>query len=114
MNHYETVFIMTPVLAEEQLKEAVKKYAEMLTNAGAEIINDEDWGLKQLAYTNKKKGSGFYHLFEFKAEGKVIADLETAFKRDERMLRFLTVKLDKHAVEYAVKRKNKYANKSEN
>ncbi|MDR0438200.1 MAG: 30S ribosomal protein S6 [Bacteroidales bacterium] len=107
MNHYETVFIMTPVLSDDQMKEAVKKYQDLLKSNGAEIIHEENWGLKKLQYPIQKKVSGFYYLMEFKADGKVVDILETAYRRDERMLRFLTVKLDKFAVEYAEKRRNK-------
>jgi small subunit ribosomal protein S6 len=107
MNHYETVFIMTPVLSDDQMKEAVKKYQNLLTEQGAEIIHEENWGLKKLAYPIQKKASGFYYLMEFKAEGNVVDALETAYRRDERMLRFLTVKLDKFAMAYSEKRRNK-------
>jgi small subunit ribosomal protein S6 len=107
MNNYETVFIMTPVLSDDQMKEAVKKYQDLLKSNGAEIIHEENWGLKKLAYPIQKKASGFYYLMEFKAEGNVVDALETAYRRDERMLRFLTVKLDKFAQAYSEKRKNK-------
>ena len=100
MNQYETVFILTPVLSDEQMKEAVKKYEDHLTGAGAEIVHEENWGMKKLAYPIQKKSTGFYQLIEYKAEGNVIADVETELKRDERILRFLTVKLDKHAIAY--------------
>lgn len=110
MNYYETVFIMTPVLSDDQMKEAVKKYQDLLKNNGAEIIHEENWGLKKLAYPIQKKVSGFYYLMEFKADGKVVDTLETAYRRDERMLRFLTVKLDKFAVAYSEKRKSKNQN----
>jgi small subunit ribosomal protein S6 len=98
---------MTPVLSDDQMKEAVKKYQDLLKNQGAEIIHEENWGLKKLAYPIQKKASGFYYLMEFKAEGNVVDALETAYRRDERMLRFLTVKLDKFAIAYSEKRKNK-------
>ena len=106
VNRYETVFIVTPVLSEEQMKETVKKYTDFLTNRGAEIVYTNNWGMRKLAYPIKKKSSGFYYLIEFKAEGSVIADLEIAYKRDERLLRFLTVSLDKHAVAYNEKKRN--------
>ena len=107
MNQYETVFILTPVLSDEQMKEAVKKYEDQLTQNGAEIVHEENWGMKKLAYPIQKKSSGFYQLIEYKAEGNVIADVETELKRDERVLRFLTVKLDKHAVAYNEKKRKK-------
>lgn len=96
---------MTPVLSDEQMKEAVKKYQDFLKDKGAEIVHEEKWGLKKLAYPIQKKSSGFYHLIEFKDNGEVIRDFEVAFKRDERILRFLTVKLDKHAVTYNEKKR---------
>ena len=105
VNRYETVFIVTPVLSEEQMKETVKKYTDFLTNKGAEIVYTNNWGMRKLAYPIKKKSSGFYYLIEFKAEGNVIADLEVAYKRDERLLRFLTVSLDKHAIAYNEKKR---------
>ena len=107
MNQYETVFILTPVLSEEQMKEAVKKYQEYLKGKGAEIVHEENWGMRKLAYPIQKKSTGFYHLIEYRADGKLIADMELAMKRDERLLRFLTVKLDKHAVAYNEKKRAK-------
>jgi small subunit ribosomal protein S6 len=107
VNQYETVFIMTPVLSEEQMKETVKKFRDHLTSNGAEIVLDESWGMRKLAYPIQKKSTGFYHLFEFKVEGEVIKDYEVAFKRDERIMRFLTVKLDKHAIAYNEKKRKK-------
>ncbi len=105
MNQYETVFILTPVLSEDQMKEAVKKYEEFLTSNGAEIVHREDWGLRKLVYPIQKKTTGFYNLFEFKSDGQLIAKLELQLKRDERILRFLTVKLDKHAIAYNEKKR---------
>ena len=105
LNQYETVFSMTPVLSDDQMKEAVAKFRSYLTERGAEIVHEENWGLKKLAYPIQKKSTGFYHLLHFKAEGSILADYEVAFKRDERILRFLTVKLDKHAIAYSEKKR---------
>ena len=113
MNQYETVFILTPVLSEDQMKEAVKKYEDHLAKAGAEIVHEEHWGMRKLAYPIQKKSTGFYQLIEYKAEGNVIADVETELKRDERILRFLTVKLDKHAVAYNEKKRKKAQEQAE-
>ena len=113
MNHYETVFILTPVLSDEQMKETVAKFTKLLADNGAEIVNEEIWGLKKMAYAIEKKSTGFYNLLEFKADPSVIKTLETGFRRDEKVIRFMTVKLDKYAVEYAEKRKSKYAKKEE-
>ena len=113
MNQYETVFILTPVLSDEQMKEAVAKFKKVLTDKGAEILNEETWGLKKMAYAIQKKSTGFYCLLEFKAEPEVIDVLETAFRRDEKVIRYMTVKFDKYAAQYAETRRNKYATKSE-
>ncbi len=106
MNQYETVFILTPVLSDVQMKEAADKFKNLLVESGAEIINEENWGLKKLAYTIDKKTSGFYQMIEFKAEPTVIAKFELQMRRDERVLRFLTVKNEKYAAAYAEKRRN--------
>ena len=113
MNQYETVFILTPVLSDVQMKEAVEKFKGLLAAEGAEIISEENWGLKKLAYPIEKKSTGFYQLIEFKAEPTVIQKLEINYRRDERVLRYLTTKLDKYAVEYAAKRRNVKSTKKE-
>ncbi|HIS10664.1 MAG TPA: 30S ribosomal protein S6 [Candidatus Avibacteroides excrementipullorum] len=113
MNQYETVFILTPVLSDVQMKEAVDKFINLLKESGAEIINEENWGLRKLAYPIQKKTTGFYELVEFKAEPEVIAKLEVNYRRDERVLRFLTFRMDKYAAEYAAKRRNLRASKKE-
>ena len=107
MNQYETVFILTPVLSEDQSKEAAKKVKKSLTDMGAKVVHEESWGLKKLAYPIQKKSTGFYHLIEFTNDGKAIGELEVNFKRDERVMRFLTVKLDKHAIAYNDKKRAK-------
>ena len=113
MNQYETVFILTPVLSEVQMKEAVEKFEDLLTNNGAEIVFKDFWGMRKLAYPIQKKSSGFYQLIEYKAEGDVIATIETELKRDERVIRFLTVKLDKHAIAYNEKKRRKAQEQAE-
>ncbi len=106
LKQYETVFIATPVLSETQMKEAVAKYTSLIKDNGGEIVYEEDWGLKTLAYPIQHKTSGFYYLIEFKAEPEFVATLETQYHRDERIIRFLTVALDKDAIAYAEKRRN--------
>ncbi len=100
LSQYETVFILTPVLSEDDTKKAISAYVELLKSQGAEIVHEEHWGLKNLRYPIKKKTTGIYHLVEYKGEGKVIDLLEIAFRRDESILRYLTIKLDKYAVKY--------------
>ncbi|MGE5424843.1 MAG: 30S ribosomal protein S6 [Syntrophothermus sp.] len=107
LKQYETVFIMTPVLSEEQMKEAVEKYQKFLLSKNAEIVYENNWGLRKLAYPIQKKSTGFYHLIEFKADPELIREWEVMFKRDERILRFLTVVLDKHMLAYNEKKRNR-------
>ena len=106
MNNYETVFILTPVLSDAQMKEAVEKIKDVLKSQKAEIVNEESWGLRKLAYPISKKSTGFYQLIEFKANPTVVDVLETQFRRDERVIRYLTFHQDKFAAEYAAKRRN--------
>ena len=113
MNHYETVFITTPVLSDVQMKEAVEKFKGILKESGAEIVHEEDWGLKKLAYPIQKKSTGFYYLIEFKAEGPAIQKLEVEYRRDERVIRFLTFRMDKFSVAYSVKKRSKKETKAE-
>ena len=114
MNNYETVFIMNPVLSDEQMRETVKKFTKTLKNHKAKIGNEEYWGLKKLKYPIQKKNTGFYYFIEFEAEGTTIADLEILFKRDERVMRWLTVRLDKYSIAYSERRRERLsANKTE-
>ena len=96
MNQYETVFILTPVLSDDQMKEAVNKFKDVL-----------------VAYPIEKKSTGFYELVEFKAAPETIKKLEVAYRRDERVLRYLTVKMEKYAAEYAEKRRNNKSSSKE-
>jgi len=106
MNNYETVFILTPVLSDAQMKEAVEKIKDVLKSQKAEIVNEENWGLRKLAYPINKKSTGFYQLIEFKGNPTIVDVLETQFRRDERIIRFLTFRQEKFAAEYALKRRN--------
>ena len=112
IKQYETVFIATPVLSDAQMKEAVAKYVNLIKDNGGEIVYEEDWGLKQLAYPIQHKTSGFYYLIEFKADPEFVATLETQYHRDERIIRYLTVALDKNAVAYAEHRRQVRAAKA--
>lgn len=113
MNTYETVFIVNPVLSEEQVKEAADKFKGYLKNTKAEVIYEENWGLKKLRYPIENKKTGFYYLVEFKSTGDIIDDFEIELKRDERILRWITVKLDKFSLDYAERRKAKIIEKKQ-
>ncbi|MBL6658178.1 MAG: 30S ribosomal protein S6 [Flavobacteriales bacterium] len=108
MNHYETVFILNPVLSEEQIKETVQKFKKLLKDSKSKVVVEENWGLKKMAYSIQKKRTGFYYLMEFTSEDReIINKLELAYKRDERLMRWITVKLDKHALAYAERRRKR-------
>ena len=111
MNSYETVFILTPVLSDDQTKEAVQKFESEISSLGGKIKHKENWGLRKLAYPIQKKSTGFYFLFEFEAEGQLISDFELILKRDERVMRFLTTRMDKDHLAYAEKRRAKMGEK---
>jgi len=112
-NQYETVFIITPVLSPEQMTDTVNKFKKILSDNGSEIIHENNWGLRKLAYPIQKKNTGFYYLVEYKAPGELINKLEIELKRDERIMRFLTVALDKHAIAYNEKKRKNAAIKQE-
>lgn len=113
-NRYETVFIMTPVLSDDQMKETVQKHKADLEKAGVKIIHEENWGLRKLAYPIQKKSTGFYYLIEFEPDNKqVIHNMELAFKRDERIIRFLTIRMDKHAVTFNERKREKKKKQAE-
>ncbi|HYK75384.1 MAG TPA: 30S ribosomal protein S6 [Daejeonella sp.] len=111
MQQYETVIILTPLLSEEAAKEVLTKFSKLMTDNGAEIIHEDNWGLKKLAYPIQKKTTGYYHLTTYSAPGEFINKLEVEFKRDERVMRFLTVALDKHAKAYSEKKRSGAFNK---
>jgi small subunit ribosomal protein S6 len=100
LTQYETVLILTPVLSEDDAKKSISNYVELLKSSGAEIVHEEHWGLKNLRYQIGKKTTGIYHLVEYRGNGKAVDTLEVAFRRDENVLRFLTIKLDKYAIKY--------------
>jgi small subunit ribosomal protein S6 len=112
-NRYETVFIATPVLSEAQMKEAVEKFKKLITDNDGAIVHEENWGLKKLTYPIQKKSTGFYYLIEMEADGAFIQKLEIEYRRDERILRFLTFKMDKYSIEYAEKKRSKKQEKVE-
>jgi small subunit ribosomal protein S6 len=111
VKHYETVFILTPVLSDVQMKDTVDKFNNILKENGATIDSEENWGLKKLAYPIQKKTTGFYHLVQYSGSSKIVAALELEFRRDERILRFLTTALDRHALEFNDKRRKGEFNK---
>ena len=113
MNNYETVFIVTPVLSDAQVKEVADKFQGVITENGGQIVNSEAWGLKKLAYPIQKKTTGFYFLIEFTGEGSIVNTLETQYRRADLEVRFLTFKPDEFAVEYSAISRATMTNKQE-
>ncbi len=111
--NYESVIILTPVLSEKMLQDAVDSYKKLITENGGELIHEENWGLTKMAYPIQKKTTGFYQIFEFAAEPDtdIVDKLELSYRRDEQVLRYLTIKLDKHAVIYNERRRKGEFNK---
>lgn len=94
-------------MSEDQAKEAVQKFENEIKGFGGNVQFVEHWGLKKLAYPIQKKTTGFYALVQFEGQGDVVGNLEVSFKRDERVMRFLTVKMTEDHIEYAEKRRAK-------
>lgn len=111
MRNYETVFIVDPVLSEQQIKDAVAKFKKLIADNGGDLYHTEDWGMRKLAYPIQNKKTGYYNLCEYKADPTFIQKLEVEFRRDENIIRFLTVALDKHGVEFNEKRRQGVFNK---
>ncbi|PCJ66389.1 MAG: 30S ribosomal protein S6 [Bacteroidetes bacterium] len=111
--NYESVVVLTPVLSEKMLQEAVSSFEKLITENGGELIHKENWGLTKMAYPIQKKTTGFYQIFEFAAEpdAEIVDKLELAYRRDEQVLRYLCIKLDKHAARYNERRRNGEFNK---
>ncbi len=111
--NYESVVVLTPVLSEKMMQEAVLSFEKLITENGGELIHKENWGLTKMAYPIQKKTTGFYQIFEFVAEpdAQIVDKLELAFRRDEQVLRYLCIKLDKHSVKYNERRRNGEFNK---
>ena len=112
MNNYEIVYILNPVLSEKQIEDVMKKIKTLLTSKKGKVVNHENWGLKSLSYPIENKNSGFYNLIEFTAEGNLISDFEVELRRDESIMRYLIVKLDKDALAWAEKRRNRAKTKT--
>lgn len=94
MRHYETIFIISPELSEDETGAVVEKFSGILTDAGAVMVKVENWGRRRLAYEVKKFNKGYYVLFDYGAEPAAVTEMERNFKIDERVIRFLTVKQD--------------------
>ncbi len=101
MVQYEVTFVVDPVLSGDEMKSTAQVYVDMLKNEGANIVHVDEMGLRQLAYPIRKKLSGVYYCIEFQMENGVFIDkFELALRRDERIMRFLTVRLDKFGVQF--------------
>ena len=106
MNNYELMVIFTPVLSEEEFKSAQKKFTDIITENGGEMVNSNPWGLKSLAYPIQKKTTAIYWVSEFRAQSDFNEKLKIQLLRDEQVLRFMQTKLDKYAVEYNNRKKS--------
>ena len=113
MNNYELMVIFTPVLSEEEFKSAQKKYASLVQSVKGEVIYENPWGLKSLAYPIQKKTTGLYWVLEFTAPPEFNEKLKVQLLRDESVLRHLVTKLDKYAVEYNAKKRSGVATGTE-
>ena len=113
MRNYEVTFVVDPTLSSDEVNTTVQKYTDMLTTEGYSIVHFSEIGLRQLAYPINKRHSGMYFCIEFAGQtGMSIDKTELALRRDEKVLRFLTVALDKYGVQYnSDKRTGKVGNR---
>lgn len=112
LSNYELMVIFTPILNEEGYKKAMKEIQTFVKDEGGKIIHDNPWGLKQLAYPIQKKTTGLYWVLEFELDPMTIKKMNIMLSRNEDVLRSMVTVLDKHAVEYNAKKRNKAANLS--
>ena len=94
MRHYETIFIASPTLTEEQADALVKTYEDVIKEQGGELLKTEKWGRKKLAYEVQKFSEGYYTLFDLRAGSKLIAELERRFRNNDAVIKFLSVRMD--------------------
>ena len=106
MNNYELMVIFTPVLSDDEFKAAQKKYTTLVTDNGGQVVAENPWGLKSLAYPIQKKTTGLYWVTEFIAPSDFNEKLKIQLLRDESVIRPLVTKLDKYAVEYNQKKRS--------
>src|SRR5215831_16006095 len=106
MNNYELMVIFTPVLSDEEFKAEQKKYAALVKDNGGSVVAENAWGLKPLAHPIRKKTTGLYWILEYAASTEFHEKLKTQLLRDENVLRQLTTRLDKYAVEYNEKKRS--------
>ena len=103
--HYETVFILSPLCQESIRDEVVTRFEGIIKSNQGTVVSTDNWGLKELSFTVRKQNTGYYFSMEFSGPGIVVSALETAYKREENILRYLIVALDKHAVDYNERRR---------
>ena len=108
LQSYELMVIFTPVLAEDDFKAAQKKFSDLIKEHGGNITHQNPWGLRSLAYPIQKKTTGLYWVLEYEAPTELNAKLELQMNRDENVMRHMVNKLDKHAVAYNLKKRNKH------
>lgn len=104
-NVYESAVIINAALDDEQIENELTRLQEHIVNFGGEIIDVDKWGRKRLAYMVNKSKIGFYAIFRFNAQSNIVSKLERAYVLDENIIRFLTIQLDKNALEYFEKNK---------
>ena len=97
MRRYETTFIASPLLTEEQVDDLVRHFEGIIAEQGGELLKTDKWGRKKLAYEVQKFSEGYYTLFEMNAGSTLIAELERRFRNDDAVIKFLSVRMDVQA-----------------
>ncbi|MBC8186523.1 30S ribosomal protein S6 [candidate division KSB1 bacterium] len=103
MKTYQTVVVIDSLLKNEEIDEIVNKVERVISNNGGKIQSNERWGKKRLAYEIKRRQYGYYVEIIFEAPPNVIHILEREYRLEENILRYLSIHLDKNALEYREK-----------
>lgn len=108
-NMYESAVVINAALEDDQIEAVIKKITDFIENNGGKITEMDKWGRKRLAYMIEKNRVGFYVIYKFEAPVAMIKELERLYRLDESVIRFLTIKLTKKALEYYQEQKEKAA-----
>ncbi|MGQ9643360.1 MAG: 30S ribosomal protein S6 [Ignavibacterium sp.] len=102
---YESAILINAALEDNQIENVINRVKEFITTNGGQIRDFENWGRKRLAYPVEKGKIGYYAIFRFEAPGSIVSKLERFYNLDEHILRYLTIKLSKEALEQIEKNK---------
>ena len=96
MNKFEVVLILNPELATNSLNNEIDNFKSKLVSNSAKIINEEDWGLRDLSYNINKFKKAFYKFFQIETSNSIVKDLSKELNQSENLIRYIFIKVKKH------------------